>query len=79
MVEELLACGQPVEALVLLGTDGHVLSGTGGSCYQEPGAAFSSNISAVCDSPNLESNLKESNFLADGADRGRWKTARGER
>jgi plasmid replication initiation protein len=72
-------CGQPVEALVLSGTDGLVLSGTGGSCYQEPGAAFSSSKSAVCDPPNLESNLEESNFLAVGGNRGQWKTARGER
>ena len=37
------ACEQAVEALVLSGTAGHVLSGTGGSCYQEPETAFFSS------------------------------------
>jgi plasmid replication initiation protein len=73
------SCGQPLETLVLSGTNGHVLSGTGDSCYQEPGAAFSSSKSAACEPPNLESNLEESNFPTVGGDRGQWKTARGER
>ena len=34
------ACGQSVEPLVLSGTDGHVPSGTGPTCYQEPEAAI---------------------------------------
>ena len=32
-------CGQAVEQHVLSGTDGHVLSGTGTACYQEPKTA----------------------------------------
>ena len=72
-------CEQPVEALVLSGTTGHVLSGTGGSCYQEPGATFSSTRSAPCGPPSLESNRQESNLLSVGGDRGQWKAAGGER
>ena len=41
------ACGQAVEGLVLSGTAGHVLSGTGPSCYQEPKSpAFVKQISS---------------------------------
>ena len=37
------ACGQSVEPHVLSGTNGHVPSGTGPTCYQEPEARFSSS------------------------------------
>ena len=36
------SCGQAVEQHVLSGTNGHVLSGTGTTCYQEPKEPFSS-------------------------------------
>jgi hypothetical protein len=67
-------CGQAVETLVPSGTAGHVLSGTGGSCYQEPKTAFSSANSNSSDAPNLESNLKESNPSEVGHRCGRWIT-----
>ena len=63
-------CGQPVEPLVLSGTARHVLSGTGLSCYQEPGAPFSSIKSAAYAPPNLESNKEESNSFVVGGSAG---------
>ena len=67
-------CGQPVETLVPSGTTGHVLSGTGSSCYREPKTAFSSANSRASDAANLESNLKESNPSEVGPRRDRWIT-----
>ena len=55
-------CGQNVDGLVPSGTNGHVLSGTGVSCYQEPKTLFSSIKSNGSDALNLDSNL-ESNLL----------------
>ena len=51
-------CGQPVDALVLSGTNGHVPSGTGPSCYQEPKQAFSPGQSIASEPPNLKSNQR---------------------
>ncbi len=46
---------------VLSGTDGHVPSGTGRTCYQEPKSPNSSARRAASGRPNLESNDSESN------------------
>ena len=54
-------CGKPVDGLVLSGTRPIVLSGTGGSCYQEPKQGISSGKQRRNHALNLESN-KESNF-----------------
>jgi len=54
-------CVQADDAVVLSGTNGHVLSGTGPSCYREPERAVSSCGSVASEPPNLESNAKESN------------------
>src|SRR5271165_1750040 len=67
-------CGQPVEGLVPSGTAGHVLSGTGDSCYQEPKTSFSTANSKTSDTPNLESNLRESNPSEVGTRSDRWTT-----
>ena len=72
-------CGQAVEALVLSGTAGHVLSGTGGSCYQEPKTAFSPAISVASEPLNLESNLEESNSSVVGRPARRWRTRERDR
>ena len=47
-------CGQHVNAHVLSGTNGHLLSGTGRLCYQEPKLSFFSNNSIVSGPPNLD-------------------------
>jgi plasmid replication initiation protein len=73
------ACGQPVEAHVLSGTNGHVPSGTGPTCYQEPKQANSRGRSIGSEPPNLESNLEESNPSVVGPRRDRWKTDRSAR
>ena len=73
------ACGQAVEPLVLSGTAGHVLSGTRGSCYQEPKAAFSRAISRVSEPLNLESNIEESNSSVVERIARRWKAREGGR
>jgi plasmid replication initiation protein len=70
------ACGQSVEPHVLSGTNGHVLSGTGPTCYQEPESRFSSSNPIASKPPNLESNLQESNPSVAGDRRNRWKTPR---
>ena len=70
------ACGQSVEPHVLLGTNGHVLSGTGPTCYQEPESRFYSSNPTASEPPNLESNLQESNSSVVGDRRERWKTPR---
>ncbi|WOJ88355.1 replication initiator protein A [Methylocapsa polymorpha] len=57
------ACGQPVERHVLSGTKGHVLSGTGPTCYQEPKWSLSHRRTSEIRAPNLESNI-ESNVIA---------------
>ena len=72
-------CGQPVEAHVLSGTNGHVPSGTGPTCYQEPKEANSPGRSIGSEPPNLESNLEESNPSVVGPRRDRWKTDRSAR
>ena len=72
-------CGQTVEPHVLSGTNRHVPSGTGGTCYQEPERRKLLYQSADSAPSNLESNLEESNLSLDGRHRGRWKTAKGAR
>jgi plasmid replication initiation protein len=67
---------QPVGGLVLSGTAGHVLSGTGLSCYQEPQSPFSAAKSAASEPLNLESNLIESNVVVGGRRR-RWISGQG--
>ena len=37
------ACGEAANRTVLSGTNGHVPSGTGPTCYQEPESRFSSS------------------------------------
>ena len=69
-----IPCGQAVETLVPSGTAGHVLSGTGDSCYQEPKTSFSLANSKTSGAPNLESNLRESNPSEVGTRRDRWIT-----
>ena len=71
------ACGQAVDGLVLSGTAGHVLSGTGLSCYQEPKPSFSSNKSVTSGPPNLDSNQIESNPSVVGGRSHRWKSGEG--
>jgi plasmid replication initiation protein len=61
------ACGKPVDGLVLSGTRPIVLSGTGGSCYQEPKQGLSSGKKRRNRALNLESN-KESNFEESARD-----------
>jgi plasmid replication initiation protein len=73
------ACGQSVEPHVLLGTNGHVLSGTGPTCYQEPESRFYSSNPTASEPPNLESNLQESNSSVVGDRRERWKTPKRSR
>jgi plasmid replication initiation protein len=68
------ACGQSVEPHVLSGANGHVLSGTGLTCYQEPESSFSHVYSITSETPNLESNLQESNSSVAGHRRDRWTT-----
>ena len=72
-------CRQPVEAHVLSGTEEHVPSGTGPTCYQEPEQPNSSCRSIGSEPPNLDSNLEESNPSVIGGRRNRWKTGRGGR
>jgi plasmid replication initiation protein len=66
------ACAQDVEELVPSGTAGHVLSGTGPSCHQEPKGPFSSSGSEASAPPNLESNQLDSNSFVVGSRRRRW-------
>ncbi len=54
-------CGKPVNGLVLSGTRTIVLSGTQGSCYQEPKPALTHGSHSRNRALNLESN-KESNL-----------------
>jgi plasmid replication initiation protein len=54
-------CGKPVDGLVLSGTQPIVLSGTAGSCYQEPKQGISLRKLRRNRALNLESN-KESNL-----------------
>ncbi|GAA5665676.1 MULTISPECIES: replication initiator protein A [Brucella] len=51
------ACGQPVDSLVLSGTRTIVLSGTRGSCYQEPKQGIRHGNSTRNRAVNLESNI----------------------
>ena len=71
--------GQAVEADVLSGTNGHVPSGTGPSCYQEPKQENSSGQSIASEPPNLEFNLQEFNPSVVGDRLDRWKTDRSAR
>ena len=59
--EPVAPCGKPVDGLVLSGTRTIVLSGTGGSCYQEPKPGLTLGTHSGNRALNLESN-KESNF-----------------
>ena len=59
--EPVAPCGKPVDGLVLSGTRTIVLSGTGGSCYQEPKPGLTPGTHSGNRALNLESN-KESNF-----------------
>jgi plasmid replication initiation protein len=68
------ACGQTVEPHVLSGTNGHGLSGTGRTAYQEPKPPFSSTKSAGSEPPNSESNIHESNKADEEGRRDLWKT-----
>src|SRR6202167_1273169 len=54
-------CGKPVEAHVLSGTEEHVPSGTGPTCYQEPEQPNASRLSIDSEPTNLESNVVASN------------------
>ena len=71
-----LACGQPVEPLVLSGTSGHVLSGTPGSCYREQKAGLSLGYHAANSLRNLESN-QESNLVVEREESGDGSRASG--
>lgn len=68
--------GQHVEVHVLSGTDRHVLSGTHGTCYQEPIQANSSSQTTASGSPNSESNLPDSNSseVGHGRDGGKLES-----
>ncbi|ANH05764.1 MAG: replication initiator protein A [Bradyrhizobium sp.] len=55
--EPLPACGQAVDGLVLSGTRTIVLSGTRGSCYQEPKQGLTHGNSTRNRALNLESNI----------------------
>ena len=74
--EPVSACGKPVDSLVLSGTRTIVLSGTGGSCYQEPKQGVTHRNQTRNRALNLESNqetnLKErardvENLIRDAA------------
>ena len=69
-------CGQNVEEHVPSGTNGHVPSGTGRSCYQEPKVPFSALDSIASGALNLDSNLSNSNPSAVGYRVGLWKSAK---
>ena len=76
-VSSTAACGQAVDGLVLSGTAGHVLSGTGLSCYREPKSSFSTNKSVTYGQPNLDPNQIESNPSVVGGRSHRWKSGEG--
>ncbi len=59
--EPVATCGKPVDGLVLSGTRTIVLSGTRGSCYQEPKQGLTHGNNTRNRALNLESN-KESNL-----------------
>lgn len=61
------ACGQPVDGLVLSGTQAIVPLGTAGACYQEPKRGISDGQQNRNRAPNLESN-QESNLRRDARD-----------
>ena len=58
-----------------IGNHGHVPSGTGPTCYQEPERRFCHGNSIASEPPNLDSNLQEFNSSVVGDRRDRWKTA----
>ncbi|GAN75825.1 replication initiator protein A [Acidisphaera rubrifaciens] len=59
-------CGQAVGTLVPSGTGEHVPSGTAGSCHREPKTPIPISKTVTYDTPNLDSNPKESNLLEVG-------------
>jgi plasmid replication initiation protein len=73
------ACGQPVDRVVSSGIRDRAPSGTGLACHREPRTAFSAANSVTSNPPNLESNIKESNFSDVERAADRWKTADGSR
>ncbi|WP_243695878.1 replication initiator protein A [Rhodovulum marinum] len=70
-------CGQPVNGLVLSGTPGIVLSGTGLSCYREPKPGLSLSNDSRNRSPNLESNEESNSCRARPAGENRARTGSG--
>ena len=72
-------CGQAVDTVVPSGTAGHVPSGTGPSCHQEPAQPISSTHAIASASPNLESNQQESNTSVVEDARDRWTSGRRDR
>lgn len=59
-------CGKPVDGLVLSGTRTIVLSGTQGSCYQEPKPGLTHGNSTPNRALNLESNKESSLTVSVG-------------
>jgi plasmid replication initiation protein len=71
--------GQAVEPHVLSGTNGHVPSGTEGTCYQEPQQPKSSSKATGSGSLNSESNLQDSNTSVVGGQSSQGTIGRGDR
>ena len=63
------AGGQAVDGDVPSGTRDHVLSGTGGTCHQEPEKCFSSAVLATYAARNLDSNKESNSSLVEHASR----------
>ncbi len=73
------SCGQTVNADVPSGTNGHVPSGTGPACYQEPKPLFTSNRPIAYEPRNLDSNREDSNASDVEGSRSLWKTRNRDR
>jgi plasmid replication initiation protein len=71
-----VACGRTVEPHVPSGTNRHVPSGTGPTCYREPEGRFSPSGTIASEPLNLDSNPIDSNSSVVGDRRPRWKTPR---
>jgi plasmid replication initiation protein len=71
--------GQAVEPHVLSGTNGHVPSGTEGTCYREPKQPNSSSATKGSGSLNSESNFQDSNTSVVGGPSSRCTTWREDR